>query len=102
MSTVTQLRLRVISREITLQYLHIYMPALRELNLDCSAVASLRDIGTGLKNLKILKVNRCGLTCIDGVFGFENLEELYAANNELTSLAQCAFLTHLKILDVRR
>lgn len=85
-----------------MQYLYLHTPALRELILDGSVVSSLRDIGTGLKNLRILKVNRCGLTCIDGVFGFENLEELYAAHNVLNNLAQCAFLSNLKVLDVRR
>ncbi|CAG9858567.1 unnamed protein product [Phyllotreta striolata] len=102
LSTVTQLKLRVISREVTLQHLSIYTPALRELTLDGSAVYSLRDIGIGLKNLKILKVNRCGLNCIDGVFSIEQLEELYASDNEIDTLAPCAFLSCLRILDVRR
>ncbi|CAG9823030.1 unnamed protein product [Phaedon cochleariae] len=102
LTTVTQLKLRVISREVTLQYLNIYTPALRELTLDGSVIASLRDLGDGLKNLKILRANRCELACIDGVFGLENLEELYAADNAISSLAPCAFLTHLNILDVRR
>lgn len=65
-------------------------------------VDSLRDIGNGLRNLKILRVNQCGLTCIDGVFSFENLEELYAADNGITSLAQCAFLQRLRVLNLRR
>ncbi|CAH1108825.1 unnamed protein product [Psylliodes chrysocephalus] len=83
-------------------YLSIYTPNLRELILDGSAVSSLRDLGGGLKNLKILKVNRCGLTCIDGVFSIEQLEELHAADNEIATLAPCAFLTNLRVLDVRR
>ncbi|XP_072399570.1 leucine-rich repeat-containing protein 56-like isoform X2 [Diabrotica undecimpunctata] len=102
LTTVTQLKLRVISRETTLQYLSFYTPALRELTLDGSVVSSLRDLGFGLKNLKILKVNRCGLTCIDGVFGFEHLEELYIANNEINTLSPCAFLNKVRVLDVRR
>ncbi|KAG5867509.1 hypothetical protein JTB14_036572 [Gonioctena quinquepunctata] len=102
LSTVTQVKLRVISREVTLQYLSIYTPSLRELILDGSVVTSLRDIGEGLKNLKILKVNRCGLTCVDGVFGLENLEELYAADNSIVNLGPCAFLTNIRILDLRR
>uniref|UniRef100_A0A6P7F8G6 Leucine-rich repeat-containing protein 56 n=1 Tax=Diabrotica virgifera virgifera TaxID=50390 RepID=A0A6P7F8G6_DIAVI len=102
LTTVTQLKLRVISRETTLQYLSFYTPALRELTLDGSVVSSLRDLGFGLKNLKILRVNRCGLTCIDGVFGFEHLEELYIANNEINTLSPCAFLNNVRVLDVRR
>ncbi|XP_057662239.1 leucine-rich repeat-containing protein 56 [Diorhabda carinulata] len=102
LGTITQLKLRIISRETTLQYLNLYTPALRELTLDGSCVSSLRDLGYGLRNLKILKVNRCGLTCIDGVFGFEQLQELYVADNEITTLAPCAFLNSIKVLDVRR
>nr|XP_023017635.1 leucine-rich repeat-containing protein 56 [Leptinotarsa decemlineata] len=102
LSTVTHIKLRVISREVTLQHLSIYTPALRELILDGSMVTSLRDIGGGLKNLKILRVNHCGLTCIDGVFGIDTLEELYAADNSITNLAPCAFLANIRIVDVRR
>lgn len=102
LTTVTQVKLRVISREITLQHLNFYVPNLRELILDGSVIESLRDIGNGLKNLKVLRVNQCGLTCIDGVFSFENLEELYAADNGISSLAQCGFLSKLKILNFRR
>lgn len=85
-----------------LQHLSLHVPNLRELILDGSVVESLRDIGNGLRNLKILKVNQCGLTSIDGVFSFENLEELYAADNGITSLAQCTFLQNLTILNLRR
>lgn len=99
---MTQVKLKVISREITLQHLNFHVPNLRELILDGSVIDSLRDIGNDLKNLKILKVNQCGLTCIDGVFGFENLEELYAADNDIRNIAQCAFLSNLKKLNLRR
>ncbi|ENN79231.1 hypothetical protein D910_03730 [Dendroctonus ponderosae] len=69
LETVTQINLRVIAREVALQQLGTYLPALRELTLDGSIISSFRDLGYGLRHLKILKVNRCQLTCIDGVFG---------------------------------
>ncbi|CAH0560343.1 unnamed protein product [Brassicogethes aeneus] len=102
LQSITQLKLKVIAREVPLQQLSIHTPFLRELILDGSIVSTLRDLGCGLKNLKILRVNRCMLTCIDSVFGFEMLEELYAADNDIKDLLPCAFLTNLKILDVRR
>ncbi|CAG9760736.1 unnamed protein product [Ceutorhynchus assimilis] len=102
LETVTQIKLRVIARELALQQLGAYLPALRELILDGSIISSLRDLGYGLKNLKILRVNRCQLPCIDGMLGFEYLEELYAADNSIRDLSACAFLSNLKIVDVRR
>ncbi|XP_050304361.1 leucine-rich repeat-containing protein 56 [Anthonomus grandis grandis] len=102
LETVTQIKLRVIARELALQQLGFHLPALRELVLDGSIVSSLRDLGYGLRNLKILKVNRCQLICIDGVLGLESLEELYATDNAIKDLSPCAFLTNLKVLDVRR
>ncbi|KAH1009400.1 hypothetical protein HUJ04_001759 [Dendroctonus ponderosae] len=102
LETVTQINLRVIAREVALQQLGTYLPALRELTLDGSIISSFRDLGYGLRHLKILKVNRCQLTCIDGVFGFENLEELYAADNSIKDLSPCAFFSNLRIIDVRR
>ncbi|XP_060530932.1 leucine-rich repeat-containing protein 56 [Cylas formicarius] len=102
LESVTQIKLRVISRDVSLQQLSTYLPFVRELNLDGSVVSSFRDLGCGLKNLKILKVNRCQLTCIDSMSGFENLEEFYIADNEVSDLTPCAFLTSLKVIDVRR
>lgn len=99
MESVTQIRLRVISREISLQNLNIYMPALRELVLDGSVISSLRDLGCCLRNLRVLKINRCGLSCLDGVLQFENLEELYAADNRLEDCSACCFLAFIKIID---
>lgn len=78
----------------------IHTPLLRELTLDGSYVSSLRDLGCGLKNLKILRVNRCGLTSFDGTFGLESVEELYAADNLIETLCPCSFLPNLKLLDV--
>ncbi|XP_019869576.2 leucine-rich repeat-containing protein 56 [Aethina tumida] len=102
LESITQLKLKVIARELPLQQLGILTPNLRELILDGSYVSSLRDLGCGLKNLKILRVNNCGVNTIDSVFGFEMLEELYAADNLLQDLLPCAFLSNLRVLDVRR
>ncbi|XP_066154592.1 dynein axonemal light chain 1 isoform X2 [Euwallacea fornicatus] len=102
LETVTQIKLRVIARELALQQLGIHLPSLRELVLDGSIISSLRDLGHGLRSLKILRVNRCRLSCIDGVLGFESLEELHAADNSIKDLSPCAFLSNLKVLDIRR
>lgn len=36
------------------------------------------------------------------IYRFECLEELYAADNNIKDLSSCAFLSSLKILDIRR
>lgn len=92
----------MISRDVSLQLLMIHTPLLRELTLDGSYVSSLRDLGCGLKNLKILRVNRCSLTSFDGTFGLETVEELYAAGNSIETLCPCSFLPNIKVLDVRK
>lgn len=99
LETITQIKLRVISRDLSLQNLNNYMPALRELILDGSIISSLRDLGCGLRNLRVLKINSCGISCIDGVFQFESLEEFYAANNKIEDITPCSFLPFIKILN---
>lgn len=102
MDTVTQVKLRVISRDVSLQHLSMHTPNLKELTLDGSYVSSLRDLGCRLVNLTILRVNRCSLTSLDGLMGLEHLEELYAANNMIDNVMPCTCLEKVKTIDVRR
>lgn len=102
MERITQLKLRVIARDVPLQHLGLHLPSLRELVLDGSAISSFRDLGFGLKNLKILKVNRCGLEQLDAMLGLQQLEELYAADNLIENCMPCAFLSQIKVIDLKR
>lgn len=102
LKNVTEVKLRVIARDVSLQHLSIHTPLLRELTLDGSVISSLRDIGCSLKHLKILRVNRCGLTCFDGLFGLETLEEIYAGNNKIEDVSPCSHLPGIKLIDVRK
>lgn len=101
-SGVTQVKLQVISVDVSLQYLSYHTPLLRELILDGSIISSLRDLGCGLKCLKILRINRCGLKHLDGTFGLESLEELYATKNAIKDISPCYNLPNIKVLDVRK
>lgn len=102
LKNVTQVKLRVIARDVSLQHLNIYTPILRELTLDGSVISSLRDLGCKLKCLKILRVNRCGLTSFDGLFGLETLEELHAGYNNIENVSPCSHLPEIKLIDVRK
>lgn len=102
MASVTQVKLQVIAVDICLQHINIHLPQLMDLNLEGSVLSSLRDLGCGLNNLKILRVSRCGLTSLDGLFGLQSLEELYAPNNTIEDLSPCTFLPNIKHIDLKR
>lgn len=48
----------------------------------------------------MLSVNRCGLTCLDGVWGLSALREFYAAGNKLQDLQPLAALQKLHTLSL--
>ncbi|KAK9753454.1 hypothetical protein QE152_g1989 [Popillia japonica] len=98
----TTVKLQVIAIDVSLQYLSYHTPLLQELILDGSVISSLRDLGCGLKCLKILRVNRCGLKHIDGTFGIDSLEELYATKNSIQDISPCVNLPKIRIIDVRK
>lgn len=102
LDSIVKVKLQVIAVDLCLQHLSIYTPNLTELILDGSVLLSLRDLGCDLKNLKILRVIRCNLTSLDGMFGLESLVELYAGNNRIEDLSPCAFLPYIRILDLRK
>ncbi|XP_050672310.1 leucine-rich repeat-containing protein 56-like [Leptidea sinapis] len=97
---IREAKLRVVAERIGLRRLHVLAPRLRSLTLDGSAISSLRDLGIGLVHLKILSVNRCGLTSLDGILGLGYLRELYAAGNRLHDLYPLAALQKLHTLNI--
>ncbi|XP_069680613.1 uncharacterized protein [Periplaneta americana] len=102
LATVRDIKLRVISREMSLQRLALFVPNLRELNLDGSCLGSLRDLGCGLTSLHVLRVSRCGLESLDGTFGLTSLRELHASNNNIWDVGPCSSLPHIRLLDLRK
>ncbi|XP_063375330.1 uncharacterized protein LOC134662957 [Cydia amplana] len=97
---IREAKLRVIAEQVGLRRLPVLAPRLRELTLDGSAVATLRDLGIGLARLKILSINRCGLTSLDGVWGLGALRELHAAGNRLRDIQPLAGLQKLHTLNL--
>ncbi|KAK4886655.1 hypothetical protein RN001_002926 [Aquatica leii] len=100
LETVSKVQLQVVAFETSLQRISIHIPRLTELILDGSVLMSLRDLGTGLKYLKILSVARCGLTNLDGLFHLETLEEFYAQDNRIMDLSPCGFLSDIRVLNL--
>ncbi|RZF38695.1 hypothetical protein LSTR_LSTR003501 [Laodelphax striatellus] len=99
LSTRRSLRLRVVARDMSLQRLSIYTPALRELDLSGSCLTSLRDLGCNLR-LEVLCVRRCGLDSLDGASGLALLRQLDASHNAIRDIGPCAMLPHIQRIDL--
>ncbi|KAI5645105.1 hypothetical protein NE865_02653 [Phthorimaea operculella] len=97
---IREAKLRVVAERVGLRRLHVLAPCLRSLTLDGSVIQSLRDLGIGLVHLKILSVNRCGLTSLDGIWGLSSLRELYAAHNRIEDLQPLAALQKMHTLNI--
>ena len=73
------------------------MPHLSSLFLDHSPIESIRDLGTRLSSLVSLSMNGCGLTELDGIVAFPQLEVLTVQNNEIASLSPLMMNDRLKV-----
>jgi Leucine-rich repeat (LRR) protein len=98
---VTRLTLRVNTSSQSLLDLPSLLPGLRELCLDGSYVASIRDLGTGLRLLTALSINNCELNDLDGIGAFGAVTRLSASNNYIGDLTPLALHDKLEelILD---
>ena len=76
------------------------LPQLQQLQLMDSSLESIRDLGTSLKNLTVLRAARCGLRELDGIGALVAVEELYLAFNDIWDLTAIAFHDNLQVLDL--
>ena len=100
LSVVTYAELKVDTCERSVAALGELLPALRELRLSDSSVATLRDLGTTLRNLRVLWLCRSGVRDLEGASALPYLEELYLSFNDVSDLTQLALHEHLKLLDL--
>lgn len=98
--TLSNLALRFDANCDSLQILGEIMENLMELKLNNSIIPSIRDIGTSLRGLKVLWVNRVGLEDLSGLNSLPNLKELYANYNSITDLMNLDFNESIEILDL--
>ncbi|KAG2378449.1 hypothetical protein C9374_008088 [Naegleria lovaniensis] len=73
---------------------------LEELKLNGSTIPSIRDLGTSLKNIRILWLSRCGIKELDGISTFSKLRELYLSYNDIDDISDLAGMEELEILDL--
>lgn len=98
---VRHLKLCVISENVSLQRVASYCPLLTSLNLEGSALNTLRELGCMLSNLRYLDVSRCGLRNFDGTSGLGSVTHLVANCNQIEYLDPCSFLDELEELSVQ-
>ncbi|XP_038621302.1 leucine-rich repeat-containing protein 56 [Tachyglossus aculeatus] len=97
---VRTLQMRVDTRENSLGNFGDFLPSLDQLKLNNSLLASVRDLGTSLAQLRVLWVARCGLEDLDGISSFASLKELYASYNNISELSPLCLLDQLEVLDL--
>ena len=74
------------------------MPHLAELRFGRgSTLASFRDLGSSLVNLRVLWLPACGVCHLDGVGALTALEELYLAFNDVEYLTSIALHDRLEV-----
>lgn len=98
---VKHLKLCVISDDLSMQRVAAYCPLLTSLNLEGSALHTLRELGCMLTNLRYLDVSRCNLRSLDGTSGLGSVTHLVANSNQIEYLDPCSFLDELQELSVQ-
>ncbi|XP_041472009.1 leucine-rich repeat-containing protein 56-like [Lytechinus variegatus] len=94
------LEMRVDTSETSLGNFGAMLPNLKQLKLNDSLIASVRDLGTALDNLAVLWMSRCCLCDLDGLSSMSSLKELYLAYNDVSDISPCSMLENLQLLDL--
>jgi hypothetical protein len=97
---VVKLTISVNRDEQPVEMLGKSCPYLQELKLSDSFVQSIRDLGTGLQNLRVLWLSRSGLTELWGISALPQLDELYVSFNEISDLSSLNYHDRLQVLDL--
>ncbi|KAL9956013.1 hypothetical protein ACROYT_G037430 [Oculina patagonica] len=97
---VEYLEMKVDTRENSLGNFGALLPNLTELKLSNSIIATVRDLGTSLTNLRTLWLSRSGLSDLDGISSVSSLKELYLAFNHIEDVSPVSMLDQLEILDL--
>jgi len=84
---VSHLEIEVDTGTQSIAHIGQMLPNLQTLKLTNSRVESFRDLGTRLRNLRILWVTRCGISELDGIVALSGLQELYIAFNDVSDLS---------------
>lgn len=102
LNSVTTIKLEIDTSYQSLLDIGDFLTRLDHLTLDSSKIASIRDLGVGLKYLKSLSVNDCGLSELDGIGMLTNLEKLSARDNNIEDVTALALHDSIQDVDLHR
>jgi len=102
LTTVTSLDLQVDTVQEGQQVEDIgeLLPNLEQLRLSQSNILTMRDLGTSLRNLRVLWLCRCSLQDLGGVTALPALEELYVSFNDISDLWPLCTHETIQVLDL--
>ena len=94
---VVRLTLQIDTSEKSISMLGSLVPNLRELTLDHSRIASVRDLGVDLRYLRAISLNDCGIDELDGIASLLSLEALSLRNNGISDVSPIAMHDKLQV-----
>lgn len=98
LSQVERLELVVDTSVQSVFGLNEILPSLKYLSLDRSMIGSVRDLGSGLRNIISLSLAHCGLCDLDGIGVLTGLQEINLSDNNITDVVPLAMHESLQVL----
>lgn len=95
---IVRLTLQIDTSDKSISTLGFLVPNLRELILDHSRIASVRDLGVGLRQLLTISLNDCAINELDGIASLVNLEILSLRNNGIMDVSPIAMHDKLQVI----
>ena len=90
----------IVAHKTPIDHIGELLPNLLKLRLVQSTVPSFRDMGTKLRNLRVLWMSRCGVNDLSGISGLPKLEELYLSFNDVRYLEDLSMHDNIQVLDL--
>ena len=100
-SKIIHLQLSIDTSQQSIFELSDLLPNLQHLELDNSTIASVRDLGIGLRRITSLSLATCGLNDLDGIGVLTGLQELNLSNNYITDVTPLAIHENLQVRRFR-
>jgi len=101
LSGVTKLKVEVNTTESSLGRFGEYLPNLIDLDLRNSKISSIRDLGTTLGRITVLRLSNCGISDLSGVSTLAALKELSLAYNSISICSPLTMLSELETLNIQ-
>lgn len=101
LSKLKSLSAKADTNAMSLAYLGDIFPKLQILRLNYSIIPSIRDLSAQLHFLRVLSLEHCGLTELDGITSVSpKVQELYLGFNQIDNISELLGLNQLKILNL--